>query len=108
MISFFIYLQKKYTVMQTTERVQTVLRLPKPLYERVKMKAAKENLSFNAYVETALDKFAGLKLPKIPKDYKIADEILALVPKKSSFTMPSKEELEKDPKLAYLIEKNFK
>ena len=94
--------------MQNTERVQTVLRLPALLYERAKAEAAKENISFNAYVERAIDKFAGLKIPKIPKDYKISDEILALVPKKSSFTMPSKEELENDPKLAYLIEKNFK
>lgn len=97
-------MQKIYTVMQTTERVQTVLRLPKPLYERVKMKAAKENLSFNAYVETALDKFAGLNIPKIPKDFEIPEEIKAFAVQ-GGFRKFTEDEKNADTKLGYLADK---
>ena len=84
--------------------VQTTIRLPQELMSRVKRNAAREHRSFNSYVEQVLDRATELKFPKLPPDYKVSDEIrnlAASVP----FHRPSKEELDADPKLAYLVEK---
>lgn len=91
--------------MQTANRVQTVLRLDKFLFERAKMIAGRRGMSFNTYVEKLIEKDAGLVFPKLPKDFKVSEEILNLVPKESSFVRPTQEELDNDPKLAYLMEK---
>lgn len=92
--------------MQTQNRVQTVLRLDDFLFERAKMTAHKNGQSFNSYVESLIEKDAGLVFPKLPKDFTVSEEILNLVPKESVFRRPSQEELDNDPKLAYLMEKN--
>ena len=90
--------------METT-RVQTVLRLPPELMERVKRSARKEKSSFNSYVEHTLDKNTDLIFPKLkPEDFIISDEIKSLAGS-STFVRPSQEELDADPRLAYLIEK---
>ena len=90
--------------MDTPERTQTVIRLPSELYQRVKRNAKREHRSFNSYVEHVLDKETEIILPKLGPDFKISEEI-----KRLSGTMHlrklSKEELDADPKLAYLVEK---
>lgn len=89
---------------ETVVRTQTVLRLPQELYARVKRQARRENRSFNSYVEHVLDKETEIVFPKLPPDFKVSDEI-----KRLSGTVHlrklSKEELDADPKLAYLVEK---
>ena len=85
--------------------VQTTLRLPKELVERVKRQATREHRSFNSYVEHTLDKSMELVFPKLkPEDFIISDEIMSLagsIPR----VRPTQEELDADPKLAYLVEK---
>jgi hypothetical protein len=83
--------------------VQTTIRLPQELMSRVKRNAAREHRSFNSYVEHVLDRATELKFPKLPPDYKISDEILSL--RAVKWTRPSQAELDADPKLAYLVEK---
>lgn len=88
--------------METIARTQMILRVPPQLLVQLKHNAKRQNLSLNAYVEQELALIAKPKLPKLPKDFTI-DPIWA------SFSglmgTPSKEDLEKDPKLAYLWEK---
>ena len=87
------------------ETVQTTIRLPKELVERVKRQARREHRSFNSYVEHTLDKSTELVFPKLkPEDFIISDEIKSL-----AGSIPSRkftqEELDNDPNLAYFVEK---
>ena len=91
--------------MSSEERIQTVLRLPKHVYYRVKLYAEREGRSFNSYVEKILARETDMDWPTIPKDFEIPEEILNLRPKKSVIKRPTQEELDNDPKLAYLMEK---
>ena len=87
-----------------TRLVQTTVRLPIELVNRVKRQAKRENRSFNSFVEHTLDKATELVFPKLkPEDFIISDEIKNLTAK--NFRSPSQEELDADPKLAYLVEK---
>ena len=90
--------------METITRVQTAFRLREDLLERLKYKAKRQNMSLNAYVEQVLDEETRTKIPKLPKDFKI-DPVLA------SFCgfmkAPTQEQLDSDPKLAYLWEKGL-
>ena len=87
-----------------TRMVQTTVRLPIELVNRVKRQAKRENRSFNSFVEHTLDKATELVFPKLkPEDFIISDEIKNLTAK--NFRRPSQEELDADPKLAYLVEK---
>lgn len=87
-----------------TRLVQTTVRLPIELVNRVKRQAKRENRSFNSFVEHTLDKATELVFPKLkPEDFIISDEIKNLTAK--NFRRPSQEELDADPKLAYLVEK---
>ena len=88
-----------------TRTVQTTVRLPIELVNRVKRQAKRENRSFNSFVEHTLDKATELVFPKLkPEDFIISDEI-----KKLAGSIPAhkftREELDADPKLAYLVEK---
>ena len=89
----------------STTRVQTAFRFTPELLARIRRAARKENLSVNQYVERTLDKATELVFPKLPQDLKIDDDIMAFAGKihLRPFT---KEELDADPKLAYLVEKN--
>ena len=90
--------------METT-MVQTTIRLPRELMDRIKIQARREHRSFNSYVEHTLDKNTDLIFPKLkPEDFIISDEIKSLAGS-STFIRPSQEELDADPRLAYLIEK---
>ena len=87
-----------------TRMVQTTVRLPIELLNRVKRQAKRENRSFNSFVEHTLDKATELVFPKLkPEDFIISDEIKNLTAK--NYRRPSQEELDADPKLAYLVEK---
>ena len=84
-------------------RIQTVLRLPEELMERVRRNARKQKCSFNSYVEQILDEATGQDFPSIPEDLRVSDEIIAMAG--MLYDMPSEEALESDPKLAFLWEK---
>ena len=84
------------------ERVQTILRLRPELLARVKRASKRENRSVNSFIEHALEKATGLEFPKLPKDFKVSDEILSLG---GTIAVPTQEMLDKDAKLAYLWEK---
>lgn len=88
--------------METT-RIQTVLRLPPELMERVRRNARKEKKSFNSYVERILEQATGPVFPVLPTDYEISEEIRKL----GCLTAPepSAEALAADPRLAWLWEK---
>jgi hypothetical protein len=88
------------------ERVQTILRLSPELMARVKRVAKRENRSVNSFLEHTIEKAVGLEFPKLPKDFKVSDEILNL----ACFDLPrpTQEELDNDPKYAYLYEKYIK
>ena len=85
--------------MEKITRTQTAFRFRDDLLERLKYKAKRQNLSLNAFVEQTLDEATRAKIPKLPKDFKI-DPVLA------SFCgfmkAPTQEQLDADPKLAYL------
>ena len=88
------------------ERVQTILRLPPDLMARVKRASKRDKCSVNSFIEHALDKATGLEFPKLPADFKVSDEILNLACFK--LPKPTQEELDNDPKYAYLYEKYIK
>ena len=90
--------------MEAPNRIQTAIRLSPELYERVKRNARREHRSFNSYVEHVLDKSTELVFPKISDDYEVSEEIKALGAR-GHMVRPSQEELDADPKLAYLVEK---
>lgn len=84
------------------ERVQTIIRLRPELMARVKRASKRENRSVNSFIEHTLEKATGLEFPKLPKDFKVSDEILSLG---GTIAVPTQEMLDKDAKLAYLWEK---
>ena len=84
------------------ERVQTIVRLRPELLARVKRVARRENRSVNSFIEDALEKAAGLDFPKLPKDFKVSEEILALG---GTIAEPTQEMLDNDAKFAYLWNK---
>lgn len=84
------------------ERVQVIVRLKPELMARVKRAARRENRSMNSFIEHTLEKATGLEFPKLPKDFKVSDEILALG---GTIAEPTQEMLDKDAKLAYLWRK---
>ncbi len=87
--------------METTRKVQTGLRLSPSLISRLKLEARKNHKSFNGYVEDILDNTTKPRLPKLKReDYLPSQEILQLGHTIPAFT---KEELDNDPKLAYLL-----
>lgn len=88
--------------METQTRIQTVIRLRPEIFARLKFKAKQENLSLNAYVEKTLDEKTKAVLPKLPKDFEI-DPVIASF--RGMLREPTQEELDQDPKLAYLWEK---
>ena len=73
--------------------------------DRIKIQARREHRSFNSYVEHTLDKSTELVFPKLkPEDFIISDEIKNLAASIPAHRF-TQEELDADPKLAYLVEK---
>ena len=89
--------------MDSPTRIQTAFRFTPELLERMKRTAKRRNLSLNRLVAETMDRETRLELPKLPKDFKVSDEILSM--HCIHFTEPTPEEMEEDPKLAYLWEK---
>lgn len=88
-------------------RVQTAFRLRASVLARSKREAERRGLSLNAYVDELLDRETRVEWPRLPKDYKVSQEILNLkcVDK---LVEPTPEEFAEDPKLEYLWNKYVK
>ena len=84
----------------TENRVQTAFRLPESLISRLKRKAAKEGISVNSFVERTLDKATELDWPAIAKGYILEDNLSET---QCCLGMPSKEEIEADPRMAHIL-----
>jgi hypothetical protein len=88
--------------METTTRVQTVIRLRPEVMERVKYRAKSQNTSVNAFIESALVEATKVPIPKLPKGFKISPLVESL---SGIFPAPTKEMLESDDRLAYIYNK---
>ena len=88
--------------MNTTDRVQTGLRLDRNIYKQLKANAKKSRQTFNKYVEGVLKNFLDDDFPRLPPDYTISPEILEM-----GKTLPhfSEEELAQDDRLRYILSK---
>lgn len=87
--------------------IQTAFRIPEDLLARIKREAKRRGTSVNAYVVDILDKETEVVWPKLPKDFKVSQEILNLRCV-NELREPTPEELEADPKLEYLWNKYVK
>lgn len=83
-------------------RIQTAFRLPPELLERMKKAAKRNGLSLNAYAENLFERDTRIRLPKLPKDYTVSEDILALRCT-GHWVEPTREELEADPRLAHAL-----
>lgn len=88
--------------MDTTTRVQTVIRLRPEVMERVKYRARSQSISVNAFIENALAEATKVPMPKLPKNFKISPLVESL---SGIIPAPTKEMLESDDRLAYLLGK---
>jgi len=88
--------------METNTRVQTVIRLRPELMERVKYRAKSQGVSVNAFVENALMEATRVAIPKRPKDKEIDPLVKSL---SGCIPAPTKEMLEADDRLAYILSK---
>ena len=89
--------------MEQTSIIQTGIRMDISLYERLKRNAKRENRSLNNYVVTLLEAATAPKYPQLRReDYPIDEDLLALG---HVLAEPSPEELENDPRLAYILGK---
>ena len=105
MITFPYLCKKEQTMATTVTRVQTAFRLTPELLTLIRRAAKKEKMSVNRLVERTLEREFKPDFPKIPSDFTIDDDILSLAVVQE-FRPFTKEELDADPKLAYLVEKN--
>jgi hypothetical protein len=83
-------------------RVQTAFRLDPVLLERLKRQAKLSHRTLNSYVELILIQAVKPELPKLSQDYQISEETRKMC---GFIPQPTKEQLENDPKLAYLLGK---
>ena len=82
-------------------RVQTGLRFPPVLINKLKAKAKRNNMSFNRYVENVLKKDVEGEFPHLNREDFIKDNrFLAFGKMIPDFT---KEQIEADPKLAHIL-----
>ena len=89
--------------MANTAIIQTGIRMEAALYERLKRNAKREKRSLNNYIVHLLDTATAPVIPKLNRaDYPLDDDILRLG---ELLQEPSQEELENDPKLAYILSK---
>lgn len=82
--------------------IQTAFRIPEELLSRVKREAKRRGTSINAYVLEVLDRETRVEWPKLPKDYKVSQEILDLQCVKE-WKEPTEEELREDPRMAAIL-----
>ena len=88
--------------MAEVTKIQTAFRFPPELLEKMKKMAKRNGQSLNAYVESLFERETRIKLPKLPKDYKVSEDILALRCT-GHWVEPTREELEADPRLAHAL-----
>lgn len=89
--------------MRTTATIQTGIRMSPELYNRLKRFAKRENRSLNNYVITLLEAATQPRIPSLKQsDYPVDDDILQLG---KTLTQPSEEEMNADPRLAYILSK---
>ncbi len=91
--------------METIIREQTVIRFRKEILDRVRFKAKQNNMSMNSYLESIVEAAVKPQIPKLPKDFEISPEINAL---SGIIPAPTKEMLEADDRLAYIMGKGAK
>ena len=89
--------------MEASNIIQTGFRMEARLYESLKRKAKARNQSVNAYVVEILEAAVHPPLPRLKKDdFPLEDDFLQIG---NAFGVITKEDLDKDPKLAYLLSK---
>lgn len=86
----------------SSARVQTAFRLDPVLLERLRRQAKLQHKTLNSYVELILIRAVQPELPTIPSDYHISEETKKMC---GFIPQPTKEQLENDPKLAYILGK---
>lgn len=84
------------------EKVQTVLRISPELMRRVKYKARQVDVSVNAYIEDVLREAVMPRIPRLPEGFEIDPVIKSL---SGIIPAPSQEEIDADPRLAYILGK---
>lgn len=87
-----------------TVRESALIRLRPELMARAKRQAKAQHISFNAFVEKTLERAVEPEWPVLPPDFKVSEEILSFATIPAGWH-PSNEQLEADPRLAYLWKK---
>ena len=75
---------------------QTEIWLPENLIIQLKKKARSRGISFNAYVQHVLTEDVNSDIPYIDPNDEISPSLLSMA---GTITVPSREELESDPRL---------
>lgn len=89
--------------MGSSSIIQTGIRMNTALYERLKRNAKRENRSLNNYVVHLLETATTPVIPQLKaEDYPVDEDILRLG---DILPEPSPEEMDRDPKLAYILSK---
>ena len=83
--------------MNTQTQKQTGIRLPENLIIQLKKKARSHGVSFNAYVQHVLTEDVNSDIPYIDMNDEISPSLLSMA---GTISVPSREELESDPRLA--------
>ena len=99
--------------MSSVPRTQTAFRLKNDLLERLKVKARKEKVSLNTYVENTLEANVGKDLifPRLPKDFGISQEARSfacighLSEEYKGLSASEQAALDRELKIKHLIEK---
>lgn len=97
MTTYLTTFAEKKHIMNTTTIKQTGIRLPESLIRRLKSKANKKGVSFNAYVESVLQNDVKDEIPYMDANAPIDPEILSMA---GTIPAPTSQELEEDPRLA--------
>lgn len=90
--------------METIAREQTIIRFRKEVMERAKYKAKQQGKSLNAFLEEIVGAAVMLRIPKLPEDFQIdpaIERFSGIMPE------PTKEQLEADDRLAYILGKGM-
>lgn len=98
------YIYKNVITMENVIREQTVIRFRKDILNRARFKAKQNNMSLNAYLEEVVAEAVKPVIPKLPKDFKISPAVEAL---SGIIPAPTKEQLEADDRLAYILGKGI-
>lgn len=83
--------------MNTQVQKQTGIRLPENLILQLKKKAKSHGISFNAYVQRVLTEDVNSDIPYIDPSDEINPALLSMA---GTLIVPSREEIESDPRLA--------